>query len=434
MSKPIIEVQNLSKLYRLGTVGATTLRESTQKWWHKVRGEYHKLHPTGHKRLMIEPNDSQAGPEPNTMWALKDISFSINQGEIVGIIGRNGAGKSTLLKILSKITEPTSGKAILRGRVSSLLEVGTGFHPELTGRENIYLNGAILGMRKNEIDKKFDEIVAFAEIDKFIDTPVKHYSSGMHVRLAFAVAAHLEPEILLVDEVLAVGDIAFQKKCVGEIQNVANKGRTVLFVSHNMQAILALTQNTIMLEAGKASAIGSTSVVVQKYCDALRSIYEGGYRDLTAAERGGGDQKVRLIKVTLKNSEDEITNCFNYGEPIIVILELSSDVYSNEGSVGFGIRTPDGAFLFVSSSSDAGQFLQICPGTFTIEAKIDPNFLKPQRYYLSAGITCGVMRDYVPEVIAIDIHPTELLNKTPLFDLPGYLYIPFSWTGLHKLD
>jgi len=219
----------------------------------------------GAKHLMIEPDDPQAGPEPNTLWALKDVSFSVQKGEIVGIIGRNGAGKSTLLKILSRITEPTKGRAIMRGRVSSLLEVGTGFHPELTGRENIYLNGAILGMRKAEIDRKFDEIVDFSGVEKFIDTPVKRYSSGMYVRLAFAVAAHLEPEILLVDEVLAVGDFEFQKKCLGKMGDVAKEGRTVLFVSHNMGAINQLCNRAIVLENGQAKFTGSVNESIKEY-------------------------------------------------------------------------------------------------------------------------------------------------------------------------
>ena len=224
----VIKVENLSKRYRLGFIGGTTLVEDLNRWWAKLRG---KPDPT----LKIDheiPSDSNS----KHVWAVKDVSFEVKQGEVLGIIGRNGAGKSTLLKILTRITAPTNGTVKVKGRVASLLEVGTGFHPELTGRENIYLNGAILGMTKTEIRVKFDEIVVFSEIEKFIDTPVKRYSSGMYVRLAFAVAAHLDPEIMLVDEVLAVGDAAFQKKCLGKMGEVAHDGRTVLFVSHNMQS------------------------------------------------------------------------------------------------------------------------------------------------------------------------------------------------------
>lgn len=247
MSRPIIEISNLSKKYRLGAIGATTLRESFQKLFGKKNRE--------------QPAPAEAGE----FWALRDINLTIQPGEVVGVIGRNGAGKSTLLKILSRITEPTSGRVVLRGRVASLLEVGTGFQADLTGRENIFLNGAILGMRRAEIAAKFDEIVAFAEIDRFLDTPVKHYSSGMYVRLAFAVAAHLEPEILIVDEVLAVGDQEFQKKCLGKMKDVAGHGRTVLFVSHNLQAIEQLTSRCVLLHRGQVALAGPTAEAIERY-------------------------------------------------------------------------------------------------------------------------------------------------------------------------
>src|SRR5437899_7763575 len=222
----VIKVENISKLYRLGEVGTGTLSHDFNRWWHKVRGKEDPYLKIG------ETNDRTVKGGSDYVWALKDISFEVKQGEVLGIIGRNGAGKSTLLKILSRVTTPTSGRIKLKGRIASLLEVGTGFNPDLTGRENIYLNGAILGMRRSEIASKFDEIVAFAEVDRYIDTPVKRYSSGMYVRLAFAVAAHLEPEILIVDEVLAVGDSEFQKKCIGKIHQVTIEGRTVLLDSH----------------------------------------------------------------------------------------------------------------------------------------------------------------------------------------------------------
>jgi lipopolysaccharide transport system ATP-binding protein len=233
----VISVENVSKRYRLGLIGGGTLSADLERWWARVRGKPDpllKACPERKRRIGQEDHSNRQG---EYIWALRDVSFEVQQGEVLGIIGRNGAGKSTLLKILSRVTAPISGQVKVKGRVASLLEVGTGFHPELTGRENIYLNGAILGMKKAEIDRKFDEIVAFAEIEKFMDTPVKRYSSGMYVRLAFAVAAHLEPEILLVDEVLAVGDAAFQKKCLGKMGDVAREGRTVLFVSHNMGVI-----------------------------------------------------------------------------------------------------------------------------------------------------------------------------------------------------
>jgi homopolymeric O-antigen transport system ATP-binding protein len=254
--KPIVEVCDLSKLYRLGAIGATSLREALGRWLGQSPSAPQQLPPdAGHR----------AGPEAGTFWALRDVSFDVECGEVVGIIGRNGAGKSTLLKVLSRITEPTAGRAVLRGRVASLLEVGTGFHPELTGRENIFLNGAILGMKRAEIAGKFDEIVAFADVGAFIDTPVKRYSSGMYVRLAFAVVAHLEPEILIIDEVLAVGDGSFQKKCLGKMGEVARSGRTVLFVSHNMPAVQTLCSRAILLDGGRVACAGPTPEVLTHY-------------------------------------------------------------------------------------------------------------------------------------------------------------------------
>ena len=250
-----ISIQNVSKAYRLGVIGHGTLREDLQSWWAKVRGKEDPNRIIGSKEAI----------EGDTLWALRDVSFDVEQGSVWGIIGANGAGKSTLLKILSRVTAPTSGQIKVRGRVASLLEVGTGFHPELTGRENIFLNGAILGMTKAEVRKKFDEIVAFSEIEKFIDTPVKRYSSGMYVRLAFAVAAHLDPEILVVDEVLAVGDAAFQKKCLGKMGAVAKEGRTVLFVSHNMGAVRNLCQHGVVLRNGREAFQGTANDAVDFY-------------------------------------------------------------------------------------------------------------------------------------------------------------------------
>jgi lipopolysaccharide transport system ATP-binding protein len=258
MSSVAIQVEGLSKLYHIGAIEERhdTLRDHLAQRFKSL------LHRNGRGLAL---SAQRSAPSENTIWALKDVSFTINRGEVVGIIGRNGAGKSTLLKILSRITEPTIGFAEIHGRVGSLLEVGTGFHGELTGRENLYLNGAILGMRKTEIDRKFDEIVAFAEVEKFIDTPVKRYSSGMYLRLAFAVAAHLEPEILVVDEVLAVGDIAFQKKCLGKMEGMGRQGRTILFVSHNMGAIEHLCDRGMVLQDGKVAFSGQARDCVDFY-------------------------------------------------------------------------------------------------------------------------------------------------------------------------
>ena len=266
MSDVVIRVENLSKRYRLGQIGATTLRESAERWWHRFRGRDPAEHMGTVQRGAARCTVGDSGRDgADEIWAVKDVSFEVKRGDVLGIIGKNGAGKSTLLKILTRITEPTSGRAVMRGRVSSLLEVGTGFHPELTGRENVYLNGAILGMKRREIDRKFDEIISFAEIEKFVDTPVKRYSSGMYVRLAFAVAAHLEPEILLIDEVLAVGDAGFQRRCLGKMDSMARGGRTVLFVSHNMAAVRSLCGRGIWLDNGCIRGEGGVDGIVATY-------------------------------------------------------------------------------------------------------------------------------------------------------------------------
>lgn len=305
MFEPAISVRNISKCYHLGVISRQTLTDEVRFWWHKFRGRDPRIHmsqiPIGAsatEQRKIEAED--AGN--HRFWALRDVSFNVQPGEIVGIIGRNGAGKSTLLKLLSRITVPSAGEIVINGRVGSLLEVGTGFHPELTGRENVYMNGTILGMRKHEIDAKFDEIVAFAEIDQFIDTPVKRYSSGMYVRLAFAVAAHLEPEILVVDEVLAVGDISFQKKCLGKMSDVSLDGRTVLFVSHNMPAVLRLCKQGLLLDKGENKLWGPINDVVNQY---TRELADSGANRSWEENIAPGSAKVRLLEVSLVNENDQ---------------------------------------------------------------------------------------------------------------------------------
>jgi lipopolysaccharide transport system ATP-binding protein len=285
MTDVVIQVEHLSKRYRIGRAQQRhdTLRDLIVDLGTRM----------AHRLTRKTPSDIHDAPPEDFIWALKDVSFEVRRGEVLGIIGRNGAGKSTLLKILARITEPTEGRAIVRGRVGSLLEVGTGFHPELTGRENIYLNGAILGMRKAEIDRKFDEIVAFAEIERFLDTPVKRYSSGMYVRLAFAVAAHLEPEILLVDEVLAVGDAAFQKKCLGKMSQVAGEGRTVLFVSHNMAAITQLCNRVVLVDRGQIKMDGIPQRVAELYLTQERAPTAERYWSYPGD--APGDERVRLL-------------------------------------------------------------------------------------------------------------------------------------------
>lgn len=310
--RPIIEVRELSKRYKLGVFNAKTLREEAEAFLARFgskklkSGNADMLKSVGHSSLDAQRSTPSAPADE--FWALRDVSFDVQPGEVIGIIGRNGAGKSTLLKILSRITEPTSGEARIRGRVASLLEVGTGFHPELSGRENVFLNGAILGMTKAEIRSKFDEIVAFAEIEKFIDTPVKRYSSGMYVRLAFAVAAHLEPEILIVDEVLAVGDASFQKKCLGKMKDVSGRdGRTVLFVSHNMAAVKALCDRAVYLAGGQVQGVGEADEMVEDYLQCgVDASSEKEWRD-PADKPGNENVSLDYVRVIPPEGEAAIT-------------------------------------------------------------------------------------------------------------------------------
>ena len=312
----VISVEHVSKAYRLGMIGGATLKEDFARWWAKLRGQPDPLLKIGQ-----EDHQHRTGEQ---FWALDDVSFQVEEGEVLGIIGRNGAGKSSLLKILSQVTAPTSGEIKIKGRIASLLEVGTGFHPELTGRENIFLNGAILGMTKAEIRRKFDEIVAFSEIEEFLDTPVKRYSSGMYVRLAFAVAAHLEPEILIVDEVLAVGDSAFQKKCLGKMSEVAHGGRTVLLVSHNMGVVSALCEQIVLLERGHVVRIAGPSVVIPLY---LGNETIGARVENVHSPSG----RVTLIRAETQDAESKIRNQFHTGEPVIVVIDF--EVHAGPHSV-----------------------------------------------------------------------------------------------------
>ena len=293
MSNIVIKAENISKQYRLGQVGTGTLTHDLNRFWHKIRGKEDPYLKIG------EANDRSTKGTSDYVWSLQDINFEINEGDAVGIIGRNGAGKSTLLKLLSKVTKPTTGNIYTKGRIASLLEVGTGFHPEMTGRENIFLNGAILGMTRKEITRKFDEIVDFSGVERYIDTPVKRYSSGMYVRLAFAVAAHLESEILIVDEVLAVGDAEFQKKCLGKMGDVSKgEGRTVLFVSHNMAAVKELCNQGILLNQGKIEYIGTATESVIEYQKGRNSndsyFYEG------SIENAIGNENIRIKEFSVK--------------------------------------------------------------------------------------------------------------------------------------
>lgn len=330
----VVKVENLSKLYLINHQAkkSVTLRETI----------------ADKTKSIFKKNNNSGGNTIEEFWALKDINFEIQKGDRVGIVGKNGAGKSTLLKILSRITEPTSGKISIKGRIASLLEVGTGFHPELTGRENIYLNGSILGMRKAEITRKFDEIVAFSEVEKFLDTPVKRYSSGMYVRLAFSIAAHLEPEILILDEVLSVGDFEFQKKCMNKIQEISMAdGRTVIFVSHNMGAVNSLCNNAILLNNGTIQGAGNTETVMGIYFSGSLS----GIGEFTVA-KNDTKEKVIIEKVTLRNEGGKVENNFQFGGSINIEVELNSLYDFEQPYVWIGIKNSRGPISGASGLID----------------------------------------------------------------------------------
>lgn len=362
--KSILTVEGLSKQYRLGTHQAAyrTLREA-------MTGGVRAL------RSRLRRHDSSSA---ETIWALREINFQVQPGEVIGIVGRNGAGKSTLLKILSRITEPTSGRIELYGRVGSLLEVGTGFHPELTGRENIFLNGAILGMKKTEITRKFDEIVAFAEIEKFIDTPVKRYSSGMYVRLAFAVAAYLEPDILIVDEVLAVGDMAFQKKCLGKMQDVTQRGRTVLFVSHNMLAIKSLCNRAILLDAGRVADEGNVDRVIDNYLMAGTEMSRTGIIPEDVPRSGTGEARIRQIE--LLNFEERSISQVYFGQPFSIRLTLEVSKRIEDAIVGVSISSLDGTRIASTyNTGDNQQPMELPEGIFHLSVDLNVTLL-PRQY------------------------------------------------------
>lgn len=370
MNDVVIRVENLGKRYRLG--------ESHGKLG--VLGEA----LSGGARLRRPGGQDRASGNGETFWALRDVSFEVRRGEVMGIVGRNGAGKSTLLKILSRITEPSSGCVRVRGRVGSLLEVGTGFHPELTGRENIFLNGAILGMKRSEIERRFDEIVSFAEVERFIDTPVKRYSSGMYVRLAFAVAAHLEPEILLVDEVLAVGDFAFQKKCLSKMSDVASEGRTILFVSHNLAALNSLCQRCILLQAGQQIMEGSASGVVGAYLQTVTgSSSEQVWPDDDTAP---GDHRARIGAVRIVDGGGQPQTQIRIEDPVVIEVDYRVRVPGTVLNVSISLFNQEDVYVLASpSTSDREWFKRPHPpGFYRSRCTIPAAFLNEGRYSVTA--------------------------------------------------
>jgi lipopolysaccharide transport system ATP-binding protein len=400
-----IQVEGLSKQYHIGRQQAKydTIREAIS------RSLFSPFRKAG--RLVRGQASAAAGLD-ETIWALRDISFEVEHGEVLGIIGRNGAGKSTLLKILSRITEPTEGYADVYGRIGSLLEVGTGFHPELTGRENIFLNGAVLGMKRVEISHKFDEIVAFAEVEKFVDTPVKHYSSGMYLRLAFAVAAHLEPEILVVDEVLAVGDAAFQKKCMGKMGEVAQQGRTVLFVSHNMEAIQRLCDKCILLDWGQLIEHANTGQVVEKYLSSGRQL-EAGANLFEVPRQPNLGVYARVKQCIIYDSEGTSTNTFAFGEPFSVEVICQGLKPIEDVSFLVGIDSVYEQRVVTITSLETNELFAVESGEIVCGSLgIKGLFLKPGAYSLTLGLfSANKGIDHVPQAVRFQISDVSFTQE-----------------------
>lgn len=421
MSERALSVRGLGKAYRI----------------------YHNVDPS--KRMLYRDAAAllrrglsfvrgEAEREREIFWALRDASFDVDRGEVLGVIGRNGAGKSTLLKILSRITDPTEGEAHIYGRVGSLLEVGTGFNPELTGRENIYLNGTILGMRRREIDRSFDEIVAFAEVEQFIDTPVKRYSSGMHVRLGFAVAAHLEPEVLFIDEVLAVGDMNFQRKCLGKMKEVAGQGRTVLFVSHNLASVQSLCSRAILLEGGRITAEGDTNAVIQRY------LQSGGGRQAARVDltdwptRVGGGDLGRFTSVALYDINGRPVDSLPFGEGCIVRLGVRFHQSARAPEIGFAISNNIGQRVAHIVSSWEGVDLDMEPGDYEFEISIPQMAFVPGLYNLTLWLrheVAGKSEDNIEAPLHFEIIPRPVKGRAIRFQRycqPGEVYLPSGWT------
>ena len=413
----VIAIDNVSKAYRLGTLGARSMQEDLQRWWARVRRRPDPSSPLG----------AHAHRFGEQFWALRNVSFEVKDGEVLGIIGRNGAGKSTLLKILSQVTAPTSGEVRVVGRVASLLEVGMGFHPDLTGRENVFLNGAILGMTKAEIRRKFDEIVAFSEIEQFIDTPVKRYSSGMYVRLAFAVAAHLEPEILIVDEVLAVGDAKFQRKCLGKMESVAALGRTVLFVSHNVIAIRRLCTTGVLLREGELVVSGEIESVLAEYeKDPLEQ-----QRRAAVYEQPPKPDHLTVSRVAVVGSTGSVTQRLAPGEPFTVDITIHSHTEFTNVTIACSVLNRTGDVILTSHSRDVTlKDLDISKGSQTYHVEFDPNYFMPGEYALTIGVIDHAWNQVASEVdcLKFSIADATFSSSGAIYSRPGNVVIPYKWS------
>jgi lipopolysaccharide transport system ATP-binding protein len=415
-----IQVENLSKQYRLGQIGTGSLAHDMNRWWHTVRGKEDPYLKIG------EANDRTTKGSSEYVWSLRDVNFEIEQGDSVGIIGRNGAGKSTLLKILSRVTAPTTGSLKVKGRIASLLEVGTGFHPELSGRDNIFLNGAILGMRKHEIKKKFDEIVDFAGVERYIDTPVKRYSSGMYVRLAFAVAAYLESEILIVDEVLAVGDAEFQKKCLGKMNDVTkNEGRTILFVSHNMAAIKNLCKRVVILKNGKLDFQGNTNNGIDSYLSS--SSADASHVYLATLQNGDKSYFKRIEIIDNCNSS---RNQFEFNESIL--FNLTANVIEKHLAAKISFRVTDVMERIVFTSEKSIKNFLSKEGEIELKVRIPKEFLVPNTY--KAQLAIHIPNVELIEILTDVVQFTVVDTGTEFFNYSdvdyGCVFANCEWTKL----
>ncbi|MFV5688930.1 ABC transporter ATP-binding protein [Flavobacterium sp. ZT3R25] len=423
MKDIILKAENISKQYRLGQVGTGTLTHDLNRWWHEIRGKENPYLKIG------DTNDRSTKGESDYVWALQDINFEVERGEVLGIIGKNGAGKSTLLKILSRVTAPTTGSIKFGGRVASLLEVGTGFNGEMTGRENIFLNGAILGMTKKEINSKIVEIIEFSGCERYIDTPVKRYSSGMYVRLAFAVAAFLEPDILIIDEVLAVGDAEFQKKAIGKMQDISKgQGRTVLFVSHNMAAVKSLCTRGILLENGKIKEINNINSIISNYLLLNSDLSAEWKREIKT------DSDLFFDKIYVSNSDLQITNQIASGEDFTINIFLNAINSIRNSTVSIKFVNTEGIAVFTTSLHDYdNDFEVIKKGRYKLIADISKNILIPGSYNLV--IACFVSRtklfDILEDKISIKIEDLGV-NKRDL-DREGFVVPNYKWDFL-KLE
>ena len=419
----VLKTENISKQYRLGSVGSGSLKDDVHRWWSRLNGKEDPLLKVGEK------NDRTSSSDSNYVWALKNINFEVEQGDILGVIGKNGAGKSTLLKLLSKVTAPTTGSIKVKGRIASLLEVGTGFHPELTGRENIYLNGAILGMRRHEITNKLDEIVAFAGVERYLDTPVKRYSSGMYVRLAFAVAAHLESEILIIDEVLAVGDSEFQQKCLGKIGDISKgDGRTVLFVSHNMAAVKGLCNKGIVLENGELVYSGSQVEASDFYQNKQNLLSR--YNSFNNINHAIGNEKIKIINFEVKPL---LGNTIDVSSGILFDLTFYNFAVNINLDVTFELRTVDDVAVFhhgttLSENKDSRE------GYYNVKGSLPSDLLNAGQYKFC--IIFGENQRYVifevNDFIQFEVY--NVLIGSNSFSLPGVIRPIINYEKSFSID